>query len=426
MAEQHFEVLVAGAGPAGLAAALAASSSGKQTGLLDENGCPGGQIYRATKGEPSAEMRKQIRDLQANGVAILGGTTVIDAPAPGTLIGISPAGPATFGYDRLILATGARELFLPFPGWTLPNVMGVGGLQAMVKSGMQIAGKRVVISGSGPLLLAVAAYLRKHGARVLAIAEQASAASLARFTAHLIRACPSKLGQGAVLSFGAGRLLQCGSWVESAGGNSQLEAVKLNRSPGQTQCDYLACAFGFVPNLELPILLDCALDQGFVKVDQWQETSLPGVFCAGEPTGIGGVELSVVEGEIAGYAAIGQRYRAAALCAERSRRRLFAREMARAFALRPEIKALATTDTVVCRCEDVRFGQLSNWESGRAAKLHTRCGMGSCQGRICGPATQELFGWEHGTVRPPLTPAPLCGLEACGTNAEKLNEGKMD
>ena len=407
----RFDVLIVGAGPAGLAAASAAAASGARVGIVDENGIPGGQIHRASGGKANPEVRAQLLELGKKGVKIVCGTTVIDAPSAGVIVGLGQLGVTRFEYQKLILAVGARELFLPFPGWTLPNVMGVGGLQALIKAGLDVRGKKIVVAGSGPLLIAVGAYLKQHGATVMAIAEQASMSRLAKFTLTLAK-YPSKLKQGATLMCGIGRLIQHEAWVEHADGIDKLESVKLNKLPGRIQCDYLACAFGFVPNLELPSLLECQISNGFVKVDEWQTTSLEGVLCAGEPTGIGGIELSAVEGKIAGFAATGQIDRARALFGERQRWRVFAQELDKAFSHRKELKSLASPETVVCRCEDVKACDLSKWESARAAKLHTRCGMGPCQGRICGPATRFLYGWEHGAVRPPLVPTSLSGLES--------------
>ena len=204
-------------------------------------------------------------------------------------------------YASLVLATGARERFLPFPGWTLPNVMGAGALQAMVKSGLPIRGKRVVIAGTGPLLLAVAAFLRKHGAEIPAICEQASWSKLARFGASLIRLC-------------RGRLLRRGSEERSPFGNSTLEptagpwrsrrevarrAVTIARGKAEIiRCDYLACGFHLVPNVGTrQALLGCTTPG--LGMCRWMISAnahpRQGVR-AGEPTGIGGVELAVVEG----------------------------------------------------------------------------------------------------------------------------------
>ena len=179
-------------------------------------------------------------------------------------------------------------------------------------------------------------------------------------------------------------------------------------------CDYLAAGFGLVPNVELPLLLGCALDGGmdggFVAVNEWQETSVTGVYCAGEPTGIGGVDLALAGGQIAGYASTGWQDRARSWFRMRHRARKFQYAMDEAFALRTELKAMATPETVVCRCEDVRLGDLRRHSSWRAAKLQTRCGMGPCQGRVCGPAVEFLFGWRADSIRPPIFPVPVSNL----------------
>jgi len=405
-----FDVLVIGAGPAGLAAALAATTAGTSIGIVDENGTPGGQIYRASGGSPHPKVRGQIEELECKDVNVMGNTTIIDAPEPGVVLGLTGSSVRRIGYKKLILATGARELFIPFPGWTLPNVMGVGGLQALVKAGLDVRGKQIVVAGSGPLLIAVGAYLKDHGAKIVTVAEQASWASLARFLLHLCP-LPQKAMQGATLAAQVGASYRPGTWVEKAEGKDKLESVKLNKFNVMIPCDYLACAYGFAPNIELPMLLGCDIEGGCVKVDELQRTSVPNVFCAGEPTGIGGLELSTVEGLIAGFTATDWSRAAKGLSKDRQKWQSFAQTLDRTFELRDEIKVLAKPETIVCRCEDVKLEQLSECDSAKSAKIHTRCGMGPCQGRICGSATRFLFGWEHGTVRPPLVPTPLSGLE---------------
>jgi NADPH-dependent 2,4-dienoyl-CoA reductase/sulfur reductase-like enzyme len=172
----------------------------------------------------------------------------------------------------------------------------------------------------------------------------------------------------------------------------------------QQPCDYLACGFGLVPNIELASVLGCETRNGAVEVDQWQQTNVPGVYAAGEATGIGGLDLSLVEGQIAGYAAAGKTGDAETLLRARGRALRFQQAMEQAFSLREELRQLPDAGSLVCRCEDVPFRKLQGHESWRSAKLQTRCGMGPCQGRICGPAVEFLFGWQFGSVRPPIFP----------------------
>jgi NADPH-dependent 2,4-dienoyl-CoA reductase/sulfur reductase-like enzyme len=324
------------------------------------------------------------------------------------------------GYQKLVLATGAKERFLPFPGWTLPNVMGAGGLQALVKSGLPIAGKRVVVAGSGPLLLAVAAYLREQGATIPLICEQAPWASLARFGMALL-AQPKKICQAWRLRKQlAGVPLAANSWPLFAHGENRLERVAISRH-GQSEtiaCDYLACGFHLVANSELAALLGCRIAEGFVRVDDFQQTSIPGVYCAGEPTGIGGLELALVEGQIAGWAAGGNSDRAQGCFRERGKLQKFVKVLERTFALRAELRTLRLPGTIVCRCEDVPYARVAQHRSWRAAKLLTRCGMGTCQGRVCGPAIQFLFNWLPDSVRPPIFPTRLESLAAVRFQAE--------
>jgi NADPH-dependent 2,4-dienoyl-CoA reductase/sulfur reductase-like enzyme len=312
----------------------------------------------------------------------------------------------------LILATGARERFLPFPNWTLPNIFGAGGLQALVKSGLSVANKRVVVSGTGALLLVVAEYLKEQGAKVLLIAEQTSSAKLAKFGFGLWRE-PKKIAKAISLKsklWGVKYLTDC--YVKSAEGNGKLEAVNLIRKGKnwRLECEMLACGFHLVPNIELAQMLGCKIENGCVVVDEFQQTSIKNVFCAGESTGIGGVEKSLIEGKIAGFTAVGEFEKAQDFFMERLKTQRFADNLNKTFALREELKNLHDAETIVCRCEDVRFGDLKNYASFREAKLQTRCGMGSCQGRICGAATEFLFDWKNDSVRPPIFPVKLENL----------------
>ncbi len=416
-------MLVVGAGPAGMAAAAAAAEAGRRVILIDDNPVPGGQIWRgsaqgaATELSHSALHRTWARRLKVARVQLLFGTRVVDRPEPGVLRVEGESGAADVACDQLILATGARERFLPFPGWTLPGVMGAGGLQAMVKAGLPIAGKRVVLSGSGPLLLAVAANLARNGARIAGIFEQAPLPRLLRFAAGLV-AHPGKLLEGAryrLRNFSAD--YRTSSWVTEAHGEACLRSVMVrsSRYTREIACDYLGGGFHLVPNLELPRFLGCAIQDGYARVDSAQQSSVSGVYCAGELTGIGGLEKALVEGEIAGLAAAGRS--TAHLVQRRNRGLQFARNLDRVFVPRAELRLLPDADTIVCRCEDVRYAALQGSHSAREARLHTRCGMGPCQGRICAPATAFLFGWESENARPPILPAAMRTLATkCETN----------
>ncbi len=409
---ERFDVLVIGAGPAGIGAAVQAAECGVRVGVVDDNVRSGGQIWRGASDEHGQDAARWGERLRSADITKLYGMRVFHRPEAGVLLAEGSHDLCQLGYTNLVVATGARERFLPFPGWTLPNVLGAGGLQAMVKSGLPIRGKRIVVAGTGPLLLAVAAYLHKQGAEIPVICEQASMGSLARFGAALL-CYPGKIAQGLQLKKQlAGIPFAANSWPLAAHGERALESVTILRG-GKTEvvpCDYLACGFHLVPNIELQSLLGCKISGGYVQVDEFQQTSVKGVFCAGEPTGIGGVELALVEGQIAGLAAGGHSAEARELFGERRKARRFTRMLDRAFRLRPELRDLPSAETIVCRCEDVSYARLQEHRSWRAAKLQTRCGMGPCQGRVCGPATQFLFQWDPDSVRPPVFPARVESL----------------
>lgn len=398
-----------------MAAAATASANGAGVCIVDDNPQFGGQIWRGqnlNSAEKPADQRfiQLQNSLKSGHIIVRYETRVVANPAPRVLRLETSARSEDIRYRSLILATGARERFLPFPGWTLQGVMGAGGLQAMVKQGLPIDGKRVVLSGSGPLLLAVAANLAKKGAHILGIFEQASAASLARFGFELLRH-PDKLREGAAYRAATRSApYRTGSWVTQADGQGRLQsvAVSVKGDMRTIECDYLGCGFHLIPNLELPHLLRCQIQSGFVHVDDNQQTSEEGVYCVGEATGVGGLEKALCEGEIAALACTERS--AAHLFKRRDRHLQFAQQLNRTFTPRLELNQLALPETLICRCEDVSRQSLDSMRSWREAKLHTRCGMGPCQGRICGPATEFLLGWNSEHSRPPVLPARLSTL----------------
>ena len=407
-------VVVVGGGPAGIAGAVTAAESGRDVVLIDDNPKPGGQIWRqGIENQNPGDAGFWFERLAKSRVRVMRGARVIHAESGGLQIETDDS-TSRLQFKKLILATGARELFLPFPGWTLPNVVGAGGLQAFVKSGLDVTKKRVVVVGTGPLLLAVAAYLCAHSAEVVCICEQTSMSALANFAGTMLR-FPAKISEAFKLRLASRKAKYfTNAWPVAASGGKRLESVRIsdNGRLREIPCDYLACGFHLVPNTELAQLLGCQLTDGFVATDDYQQTSVGNVYCAGEPTGIGGMELSILEGRIAGYAATDKKDGASRLFAERARYRKLSSAMEKTFRLRHELKNLAADETLICRCEDVTLGRVRKHTSWKAAKLHTRCGMGPCQGRICGAAARFLFGWNVGSSRPPVFSARCASLAA--------------
>ncbi|PPU72224.1 oxidoreductase [Xanthomonas melonis] len=430
---QRFDVLVIGAGPAGLAAARAAAGHGARVGVVDMQPRAGGQVWRrdVRYGAPHAA-RALLRQVCDNAAITLLTQTQIVLAQPGWLLADGPQGALQLHYAALVLATGARELLLPFPGWTLPGVTGAGAAQALAKQGWPLAGKRVLVAGSGPLLLASAATLQRHGAQVLGIHEQSSAAALRRFALQLWR-WPGKAAQAAALRLQLRAVAyRAGSIVVAAHGDTHLREVELDGPAGRTRiaCDQLSVGYGLVPNVELAQLLGCQLQacgaHQQVQVDALLRTSVVQVFAAGEACGIGGRDCALVEGAMAGHMAADAPEHALRLQARRHTARAFAALLQQQFALDRRIHALAQADTLVCRCEDVPLGALDNFNDARDAKLASRCGMGACQGRICGTALTELgrclpaLSTDAGR-RPPLFPVRLAALADSFTSDSQGN-----
>ncbi|HVX41256.1 MAG TPA: FAD/NAD(P)-binding oxidoreductase [Gemmatimonadaceae bacterium] len=419
MKQLSCDVLVIGGGPAGIAAAARAAAAGAATVLVDEGIAPGGQIWRPNvHGAQPALAQRWLARLAASGATVMPRTTVVDVerrPTTGFVVRAEQnAEPVAIASRALVLATGARERFLPFPGWTLPNVIGIGGAQALLKSGTSFRGKHVLIAGTGPLLLPVAASLTAAGATLQLVAEQSSRGRVARFAAGLWNA-PATLAQAAryrMRFFGVPYAMS--AWVVRAEGDDRLRRVivQQGRETRAYDCDVLCTGYGLVPNTELARLLGCAMRGNAVTVDADQGTTIDGVFAAGEPTGVAGVDSAVAEGQVAGLAAAGRADEARSFRREVSRRAAHGRRLDLAFALRPEIYTLGASDTIVCRCEDVRLGQLDRGWTSRQAKLYTRAGMGPCQGRICGPALECLMGWSPDSARPPVFPAHVHTLSS--------------
>jgi NADPH-dependent 2,4-dienoyl-CoA reductase/sulfur reductase-like enzyme len=429
-------VLVIGGGPAGMAAARAARRGGRRVVLVEAADDLGGQYWRHLPPERRAaredllhhgwdRFRRMRDDLlrDAGCEVVLGGHVwSVDRrdgrpPLVHTLVG-APDGNGrrarAFEPAALILATGAHERTLPFPGWDLPGVFTAGAAQALAKGERVAVGRRVLVAGSGPFLLPVASSLVRIGARVAGVVEAAGRAQLARGWGSRpwrLLAAGAKAGElaGYVRDLTAYRIpYRTGTAVVAAHGLDRVEAVTVARltpdwqpvpgSERRVAVDAVCVGHGFVPRTDLAISAGCALrPDGSVRVDAGQRTSVPGVWTAGELTGIGGVDLAVAEGLIAGSVAAGHTPPAAAL---RSRAvfREFAARLAAAHAIRPGWQSWVDDHTIVCRCEDVTAGELrsvaalTGSRGLRSLKLTTRAGLGLCQGRTCGRSVEEIFG----------------------------------
>ncbi|MFD8014173.1 NAD(P)/FAD-dependent oxidoreductase [Streptomyces sp. NPDC058955] len=437
------DLAIVGAGPAGLAAAVTAAALGLAVTLLDAGARPGGQYYRhpdpalgATRPQAlhhdwdafagrEAELRAYER---AGRVRCLADHQVWSVTGSGTDWTVhartDDAAAEPVRARAVLLATGAYERQLPFPGWTLPGVVGAGGAQAMLKSGLVLPGRRVVVAGSGPLLLAVAASLAAAGARVPAVVEAAGYGPYARHTGTLLRN-PAKLAEGALYGGALVRhqvrpLLRHA--VVEAHGTDRVEAVtvaRLDRDwrplPGtgrRIPCDALAVGHGLVPELSLATALGCATrtaadGTAALVLTPGLRTSVPGVWAAGETGGVGGAQLALTEGEIAAHSIAGRAV-PAALARRRARLRAFADAMGAAHRPGAGWTGWLREETAVCRCEEVPAGRVREAveelgaTDARTVKLLTRAGMGWCQGRMCGPAVAALTGGEPVADRRPL------------------------
>ncbi|MGW7823232.1 FAD-dependent oxidoreductase [Streptomyces puniciscabiei] len=452
---ERAHLAVVGAGPAGLAAALAAAAQGVRVTLVDAAGQAGGQFYRQPARALGARRPEALhhqwrtwrrlrdgigRHVTAGRISHLtdhhvwcverksGGFRVHALRGPAQEEGV------TVRADAVLLATGGYERVLPFPGWTLPGVVTAGGAQAMLKGGLVLPGRTAVVAGTGPLLLPVVTGLAAAGARVAALVESAGPAAVLRRTPALAAAEPGKLAEGA---WYAVQLLRhrvrtlARHTVLEAHGTDRLEAVTvaaLERDgrigPGSARripCDTLAVGHGMLPHTDLAETLGCTLAGTDVRVDDEQRTDVPGVWAAGETTGIGGAALALAEGHIAGRS-IAARLRGtapgphawAAAARARTRLRTFFAALETVYAPSPRWADRITDDTVVCRCEEVTAGQVRTAAGTlgagdlRTTKLLTRAGMGWCQGRMCGPAVAGLTGCPFTPGRRPFArPVPL-------------------
>ncbi|SFS95791.1 FAD-dependent oxidoreductase [Saccharopolyspora flava] len=421
-------VVVVGAGPAGMTAALRAARAGADVLLIDPARSLGGQYHLAPPVEFGVAPRRPRRDQRAFAVLdqqirthprirrLAGTVRSLDGRTVHVHDGETMR---TARADALVLATGAHDRVLPFPGWELPGVFTAGAAQALAKGQRIAVGSRVLVAGAGPMLLPVTESLLEVGAEVVAVLDAGSAGAW-------LRRAPTLAGQWDKLAGFAGYLRRLvGSTqfrtragvVEARGEERVREAVvaKLDARwrpvPGTRRriaVDAICVAHGLVPRLELAHAAGCDLQNGFVRVDATQRTSVPWVFAAGETTGIAGARAAAAEGAVAGLAAavevgaatwgsVERQLRRAELVVRCGRR--FGRAMASATRIGEDWNAWLTPQTLVCRCEEVPYQAFRDGVQGRtrqdegdarSLKPSCRVGVGRCQGRMCGRNAEEL------------------------------------
>jgi NADPH-dependent 2,4-dienoyl-CoA reductase/sulfur reductase-like enzyme len=447
------ELAVIGAGPAGMAAAVLAAELGVATVLIDENPSPGGQIYRGIDrprrssplGADFLSGRPLAAALQASSVDYRPGATLWHLDPDGTLYFESGGRSETLATRRIVLATGALERPVPIPGWTLPGVMTAGAAQILLKSADLVPEGRAVLAGQGPLLYLLATQLAAAGAPPIAILETTSPENRLAAAGRL-----GDLWAGRRMLLKGLRLI---SAVKRAGipvrrrvrglravGRRSLDRVSW--AGGELGADHLFLHEGVIPNVQVSLALQLRHEWDEAQlcwrpaVDPWGRTSLPNIAVAGDGAGIAGATAAAFSGQIAALDAavqlgrIDERERdrrAAPIRAALDRERALRPFLDRLYRPAPSVLAPAEDDVIACRCEEVSAGRIRQAarlgaQGPNQLKAFTRCGMGPCQGRICGPVVAGLIAdalgkhiGEIGTYRPrapfkPITVGALADL----------------
>ena len=445
------DVIVVGAGPAGLAAAATTAGAGLSTLLLDENAGPGGQVYRAVTTTPVTDKSilgadywqgaALVEAVQASGATVIQGATVWSLDRD-LVVGVSRQGAAQLIQARhVIVATGALERPFPIPGWTLPGVLTIGGAQTLLKASGLIPEGRTVIAGMGPLLWLYAAQVLRAGGKIDAILDTTPRGSLLRALPHAAGFLLSPLAiKGLALLREVKARVKIVRHVTElvVEGAERVSAIRYttgNRDTGQFDIDTLLLHQGVVPNVNLAMAAGVPhswSDRQLCWVpdlDENGDTSIPGLAIAGDGAGIAGAWAAEGRGRIAALAAV-RRLQPEAIAPDDQhiRQRLATHERSRAFldALYRPLPQFRRPvgDTIACRCEEVTAGQIRETvalgcEGPNQMKSFLRCGMGPCQGRLCGLTVTELIADARGVtpasvgyyrLRPPVKPISLAEL----------------
>ncbi len=449
-----YDVVIIGAGPAGLASAAIAAEAGLSTLLLDENAGPGGQVWRAITSTPLTERDRLgadywvgadlVQAVRASGAEIIQRATVwsLDRHLE---VGVSVGGASFFvKARRVILATGALERPFPIPGWTLPGVMTAGAAQTMLKSSGLVPDGRTVIAGQGPLLWLLAAQILRLGGRIDRILDATERRNYFAALPHAFAFVTSPyFAKGLTLMKEVRAKVPVVTGVSelAAAGDGQLATVTfaVGSRRETIPADLLLLHQGVVPNVNLAMAAgvehrwdDLQLCWSPV-LDRDGSTSVEGIAIAGDGAGIGGAEAAIVRGRIAARAAVeALAPAAAAKLAPMStfRTSLAQAERGRAFLdtlFRPAPQfRIPSGDTIVCRCEEVSAKDILDTVAIGATgpnqlKAYRRTGMGPCQGRLCGLTVTELMAQTRGKspqeigyyrLRAPVKPITLAELAA--------------
>lgn len=431
------ELVIIGGGPAGVSAAVEAANRGVSVALIDESSALGGKVLRADEkaigraGEIESRIGNRLFNefTRASDKIEVYLNTEVWSVHDDTIVELHALRESDPQVRRikaktLLLATGAMDRTIPFPGWTLPGVFTVGGLNNFVKRGV-LPGKRVLVAGSGPLLLALAYNLIKGGAEVSAIVQTTSVSALAaRGWRLLMGAGVSKLWQGCHYLWAIrGRRVPVYSShaVIEAQGNGKVAGARIAKVDGDCRpmagteklipADVVAVSYGLIPELGLARL--CGCEQRFdPQTGYWQisrdenfETTVSGIYTAGDGVRINGYASAMEEGRAAAISACARLGKVAQQDADRItapwRKKLqdverFTRTLDALALPGTGLFDIVTEETIVCRCEEVTMGDIRTAVANGArdvndVKRRTRCGMGHCQGRFCGQAINELI-----------------------------------